>query len=124
LAANNIKLEKAFNKYPFDYKLVTEEEIADNMEGAETVYIFKNGKSALTTSAKVTRVTNMAAMASGRARSGGSNEKKTEVILENATLHRKKVLGTSKTGTASRAPDFVKAAKKIAPKKKLSSKKK
>jgi len=57
----------------------------------------------------------------------GQRKLKIELVLrtrENATLHRKKVLGTSKTGTASRAPDFVKAAKKIAPKKKLSSKKK
>ena len=121
VAANNIKLEKAFIKYPFDYKLVTEEEIADNMAGAETVYVLKNGKTSVTAGAKYTRVANMA---TGSASSGGSNDKKTEVVLENLTLHRKKVLGKFRSGTAKMAPDFVKAAKKIAPKKKLPAKKK
>jgi hypothetical protein len=97
----NKKIEKVFATYPYDYKIVTEEEVGDYIDPKRATYFLKNGK-------KTTKIThNMSS--SGPA---VKMETKFDVIVENLSAGRKSKLCTIKNGLAGIAPKFVKMAKK------------
>lgn len=97
----NKKIEKIFASYPYDYKIVTEEEVGDNIDTSRTTYFLKNGKK--TTSFKP----NMSSTGPPV-----KMETKIDVVVENLSAGRKSKMCTIKNGLAGIAPKFVKMAKK------------
>ncbi len=100
----NAKTQKVFLQYPFEYKIVTADEVGDNINPAKTTYFLKNGSSQTTTRVSVSSTT-------GAPRT--SRQTKTKVVLENLTKSKKSTLGEVTGGVSGLSGKFVKAAVKM-----------
>lgn len=102
----NTKVQKIFASYPFAYRIVSAEEVGDNIDPNKTTYVLKNGTTVFKTK-----------LMTGNAAHGGAPREvrvpKTKVVLENLTKGRKSVLGELQGGVSGIAGKFVKAAMKI-----------
>lgn len=103
---SNAKIQKVFATYPFDYKIISEEEVGDNIDTKRTTYFLKNGSTVFKTK-----------YMTGNAAHGGAPRAvevaKTKVILENLTKSRKSTLGEFSSGVAGISGKFVKSAIKM-----------
>lgn len=109
----NAKNEKVFKEYPFAYKIVSAEEVGDNIDPAKNTYFLKNGNTTTTRSVDLSSTT------------GGPRVKtkqKTKVVLENLTKNRKSTLAEVQGGVSGVSAKFVKQAKKIAKEKGIGKK--
>lgn len=99
----NAKTEKVFKGYPFAYKMVTIDEVGDNIDPSKTTYFLKNGNSTRSQSVRVSSSGNPSV----------STKVKTKVVLENLTKPRKSILGEVQGGVSGLSGSFVKAAVKL-----------